>query len=229
MQTLVIRLLVFLALANSANAAQTTYNFNFSAGGTGSFVYDDGAMTANAITFDFGALGSIAPYGFGTSLTGSIFGTPPRAAILQNGTFFGVTQVAGNLSATVRLYTNGTYCVRPYPEPSPDYCLESGTYRIAPAVVPSPPSVSGYVRVQFLDGRVGLFHIRCVGRRHQSSQLPLWHLWNWVDGSQRVLDKHRVRKSSCVGGGPGQHVLSLDWRLGVRLAFANRRHVLRQA
>jgi hypothetical protein len=56
-----IRLLVFLALAGSANAAQTTYHFNFSAGGTGSFVYDDGAMTANAITFDFGELGTIAP------------------------------------------------------------------------------------------------------------------------------------------------------------------------
>ena len=47
MQT-VIRLLVFLALAGSAHAGQTTYSFNFSAGGTGSFVYDDVAMTASA-------------------------------------------------------------------------------------------------------------------------------------------------------------------------------------
>ena len=51
----------FFALAGSANAAQTNYNFNFSAGGTGSFVYDDVAMTASAITFDFAALGAIAP------------------------------------------------------------------------------------------------------------------------------------------------------------------------
>lgn len=84
MQTLVIRLLVFLALAGSANAGQTTYYFNFSAGGTGSFVYDDVAMTATAITFDFGALGSIAPYGFDKSLTAAIFGTPPSAAIRQD-------------------------------------------------------------------------------------------------------------------------------------------------
>jgi hypothetical protein len=152
-----IRLLVFLALAGSANAAQTTYHFNFSAGGTGSFVYDDGAMTANAITFDFGELGTIAPYGFDTSLTGVIFGTPPRAAILQNGTFFGATRVAGNLRATVRLYTNGTYCVRPYPEPSPDYCLESGTYHSAPAVVSPPPSVSGTYAFNFSTGGSGYF------------------------------------------------------------------------
>jgi hypothetical protein len=78
MQTLMIRLLVFLALAGSANAAQTTYNFNFSNGGTGSFVYNDAAMTTSAITFDFGALGSIAPYDFGSSLTATVFGNHPR-------------------------------------------------------------------------------------------------------------------------------------------------------
>ena len=157
MQTVVIRLLVFLALTGSANAAQTTYNFNFSAGGTGSFVYDDVAMTTNAITFDFGALGSIAPYGFGSQLTATVFGTPPAAAIRQDGTFFGATQVAGNLTATVRLYTNGTYCVRPFPEPSPDFCLVSGTYRIAPAVQPPPPSVSGTYAFNFSTGGAGYF------------------------------------------------------------------------
>ena len=96
MRTLVIRLLVFLALAGSANA-QTTYSFNFSAGGTGSFVYDDVAMTANAISFDFGALGSIAPDSFDSQSTALIFGTPPTAAVRLDGVFFGVTQVAGNL------------------------------------------------------------------------------------------------------------------------------------
>ena len=48
-----------------------------------------------------------------------------------------MTQVAGNLTATLRLYTNGTYCLRPYPEPWPDYCLVSGTYQIAPADGPT--------------------------------------------------------------------------------------------
>lgn len=160
MRTLVIRLLVFLALAGSAHAAQTTYNFNFSAGGTGSFVYDDVAMTANAITFDFGALGSIAPYGFDSQLTATRFGTPPTAAVQRDGTFFGVTLVAGNPTATVRLYTNGTYCLRPSPEPWPDY---SATAAVG----------QRNVRIQFLDGRVGLFHIRCAERRHQYSQLRL--------------------------------------------------------
>ena len=157
MQTVVIRLLVFLALAGSANAAQTTYNFNFSAGGTGSFVYDDVAMTATAITFDFAALGAIAPYDFGSQLTATVFGTPPTAAVHQDGTFFGATRVAGNLTATVRLYTNGTYCLRPYPEPSPDYCLVSGTYQIAPAVLPPPPSVSGTYAFNFSTGGSGYF------------------------------------------------------------------------
>jgi hypothetical protein len=157
MQTLVIRLLVFLALAGSANAGQTTYNFNFSAGGTGSFVYDDVAKTTTAITFDFGALGSIAPYGFDSSLTATVFGTPPTAAVKQDGTFFGATRVAGNLTATLRLYTNGTYCVRPYPEPWPDYCLVSGTYQIAPAVLPPPPSVSGTYAFNFSTGGSGYF------------------------------------------------------------------------
>src|SRR4026209_1855436 len=109
MQTLVIRLLVFLALAGSANAAHTTYNFNFSAGGTGSFVYDDVAKTTTAITFDFGALGSIAPYGFDSSLTATVFGTPPTAAVKQDGTFFDATRVAGNLQDTLRPYTTGAY------------------------------------------------------------------------------------------------------------------------
>jgi hypothetical protein len=157
MQTLAIRLLVFLALAGSANGAQTTYNFNFSAGGTGSFVYDDVAMTATAITFDFGALGSIAPYGFGQPLTATVFGTPPTAAIQQNGTFFGVTLVAGTPTATVRLYTDGTYCLRPYPEPWPDYCLVTGTYLIAPAVLPPPPSVSGTYAFGFSPEGSGYF------------------------------------------------------------------------
>lgn len=156
MQILVIRLLVFLALAGSANAAQTTYNFNFSAGGTGSFVYDDVAMTTAAITFDFGALGSIAPYSFDSQLTATVFGTPPTAAVRQDGTFFGATRVAGNPTATVRLYTNGTYCVRPYPEPWPDYCLVTGTYQIAPAVVP-PASVSGTYAFNFSAGGSGYF------------------------------------------------------------------------
>jgi hypothetical protein len=141
MQSLMIRLLVFLALTGSANAAQTTYNFNFSTGGTGSFIYDDVARTTSAITFDFGALGSIAPYSFGAELTATVFGTPPTAAIRQDGTFFGVTRVADTPTATVRLYTNGTFCVRPYPEPTPDSCLVSGTYRIAPPVVPPPPFI----------------------------------------------------------------------------------------
>jgi hypothetical protein len=157
MQTSVIRLLVFLALAGSASAAQTTYNFNFSAGGTGSFVYDDVAMTTSAITFDFGALGSIAPYSFGSQLTATVFGTPPTAAVRQDGTFFGATRVAGNLTATVRLYSNGTYCVRPYPEPWPDYCLVSGTYNIAPAVLPPPPSISGTYAFNFSTGGSGYF------------------------------------------------------------------------
>ena len=111
MQTLVIRLLVFLTLAGSANAAQTTYYFNFSGSGTGSFVYDDVAKTAPTITIDFGTFGSIAT-NFGSVSTASVFGTPPTAAVHQNGTFFPL-RVAGVNTNSLRLYTNGTYCVRP--------------------------------------------------------------------------------------------------------------------
>ena len=158
MRTLVVRLLVFLSLAGFADAGQTTYNFNFSTGGTGSFVYDDVAKTTSAITFDFGALGSIAPYTFGSSLTATVFGNPPGTTILQNGTFFGVTQVAGVQTATVRLYTNGTFCVRPFPEPWPDYCLVSGTYQIAPAAVAPPPRPSGTYAFNFSAGGAGYFN-----------------------------------------------------------------------
>jgi hypothetical protein len=156
MQT-VIRLLVFLALAGSANAAQTTYSFNFSTGGTGTFVYDDVTKTTSAITFNFGALGSIAPYSFGTQLTANVFGNPPAAAILQDATFFGTTVVAGALTASVRLYTNGTYCLRPHTDPSTNNCLLSGTYQIAPALPPPPPSVSGTYAFNFSTGGAGYF------------------------------------------------------------------------
>ena len=155
MQTLVTRLVVFLALAGSANAAQTTYHLNFSTGGTGSFVYDDVAMTATAVIFDFGELGSIAT-SFNAQSTATIFGTPPSAAVLQNGTFFPL-RVGGNITRTVRLYTNGTFCVRPFPEPSPDFCLLSGTYQIAPALPPPPPSVSGTYPFNFSTGGSGYF------------------------------------------------------------------------
>ena len=94
---------------------------------------------------------------FGSQLTATVFGTPPTAAVHQDGTFFGATRVAGNLTATVRLYTNGTSCLRPYPEPSPDYCLVSGTYQIAPAVLPPPPSVSGTYAFNFSTGGSGYF------------------------------------------------------------------------
>ena len=156
MQTLVIRLIVFLAFAGSASAGQTTYNFNFSTGGTGSFVYDDVARTTSAITFDFGTLGSIAPYGFDSQLTATVFGAPPAAAVRQDGTFFGATKVGNTLTATVRLYSNGTFCVRPYPEPSPDQCLVTGTYQIASAL-PPPPSVSGRYSFNFSTGGSGYF------------------------------------------------------------------------
>lgn len=155
MQTLVTRLVMFLALAGSAHAGQTTYHFNFSAGGTGSFVYDDAAMTATAVIIDFGALGSIAT-SFNAQSTATIFGTPPSAAILQNGTFFPL-RVEGTVTRAVRLYTNGTFCVRPYPEPSPDYCLLSGTYQIAPPLPPPPPSVSGTYSLNFSTGGSGYF------------------------------------------------------------------------
>ncbi len=158
MQTLVIRLLVvFLSLAGSANAGQTTYNFNFSTGGTGSFVYDNVTLTTTAITFDFGALGATTPTSFDAPLTAQVFGNPPGAAIIQNGTFFGVTSVGGVPTGAIRLYTNGTFCVNPYPEPFPNQCLVSGTYNIAPAAPPPPPSVSGTYSFNFSTGGSGYF------------------------------------------------------------------------
>jgi hypothetical protein len=156
MQTLIIRLLIFLALAGSANAAQTTYNFNFSTGGTGSFVYDDVAKTTSAITFNLGAFGSLSPGGFDAGTTAVIFGAPPTAAIKQDGTFFGVT-VGGSSKVTVRLYSNGTFCLRTFPEPFPDSCLVSGTYQIAPAPLPPPPSPSGTYALNFSAGGSGYF------------------------------------------------------------------------
>lgn len=152
MQT-VIRLLVFLALAGPASAAQTTYHFNFSTGGTGSFVYDDVAMTATAVVIDFGTYGSLTT-SFGAPSTATVFGTPPAAAIRQDATFFGL-KVAAVQTATLRLYTNGTFCVRPSPEPWPDHCLLSGTYQIAPALPPPPPSVSGTYPFNFSTGGSG--------------------------------------------------------------------------
>lgn len=155
MQTLVIRLLVFFALAGSANAAQTTYYLNFSGSGTGSFVYDDVAKTAPTITIDFGTFGSITT-NFGSVSTAAVFGNPPAAAVHQDGTFFPL-RVAGINTNSVRLYTNGTYCVRPLPEPSPDFCLISGTYQISTVDLTPPPSVSGTYAFNFSTGGAGYF------------------------------------------------------------------------
>ena len=154
MRTLVIRLLVFLALAGSANAAQTTYYFNFSGSGTGSLVYDDVAKTAPTITIDFGTFGSIAT-NFGSVSTATVFGNPPTAAVHQNGTFFPL-RVAGINTNSLRLYTDGTYCVRPLPEPTPDFCLVSGTYQMA-TVDLTLPSVSGTYSFNFSTGGAGYF------------------------------------------------------------------------
>jgi hypothetical protein len=154
MQTLVIRLLVFLALAGSANAAQTTYYFNFSGGGTGSFVYDDVAKTTSAVTINFATFGSITT-SFDSGSTATIFGNPPSAAVHQNGTFFPL-RVAGVNTNSIRFYTDGTYCVRPLPEPTPDFCLVSGTYQIG-TVDLTPPSVSGTYSFSFSTGGSGYF------------------------------------------------------------------------
>lgn len=151
MQTLVIRLLVFFALAGSANAAQTTYNFNFSAGGTGTFVYDDVAKTTSSITLRFGINGNVTPYGFDSSSTANIFGAPPSAAIKPASTFFGQT----NTGARLWLSSDGTFCL--YATSTQTLpCLVAGTYNIAP-YTPPPNSPSGTYALNFSTGGTSYF------------------------------------------------------------------------
>lgn len=128
------RIASILSIAVSVSAESIPYDFNFSSYGSGTFDYDDMAMDIDQLVLDFGAFGSHGPTSFGSSLTLSVFGAPPNLFVNNDNTFFGLS---GGTAHSVRLNSNGTFCIRP----NGDSCgaepgdLATGTYRIAP--VPS--------------------------------------------------------------------------------------------
>jgi Thrombospondin type 3 repeat len=110
--------------SSTTQADTTTYNFNFSVGGTGSFVYDDATGEADPITLDFGSYGS-ANTNFNSSSTASIFGQPPLSAVKTNGVNI---ILQGGSHPRVLLYSDGTFCVATLGF----VCELNGTYQIAP-------------------------------------------------------------------------------------------------
>jgi hypothetical protein len=150
-------------------AATTEYSFNFSTGGSGTLVYNTSTGVANPITIDFGVLGRITT-DFGASSTASIFGAPPQEAVRLDGVFFPLrrTGESTNYSA-VRLYINGTFCVRLLPENFSLPCVVSGTYRLAPP--PPPAALSGTYDFNFSGAGTGFFNYDAVTKSIDVLQL----------------------------------------------------------
>lgn len=139
----------------TAFAAQVTYSFNFSAGGTGSFVYDDFTHIANPIDMDFGSFGAITT-NFNASSTAAIFGAPPLEHVLADGVFFPLKRAGETENyASVRLYVDGSFCVRILPEIVNPDCILAGAYRIAPALPPE--AFSGTYSFNFSGAGTGYF------------------------------------------------------------------------
>ncbi len=190
MKTVVIRLLVFLALAGSASAGPINYNFNFSTGGTGTFVYDDVAKTTSSITLRFGINGNIPPYGFDSTTTANVFGAPPTPAVKQNNTFFGATSTGARL----RVFTDGTFCLyATSAETLP--CLIAGTYNIAP-YVPPPNSPSGTYALNFSSGGTSYFTYDAVNRR-----IPVFRL-NFGSFGSISTDFNNTPSATNIFGAP---------------------------
>jgi hypothetical protein len=148
-------LVLFSCTWSAVYAEKITYNFNFSVGGTGTLVYDDVSMNANPITMDFGSFGSLVT-NFNATSTASIFGAPPGTEVKADGVFFPLKR-AGDISnyASVRLYINGSFCVRLLPEIDNPTCVVTGTYRIAPDLPPE--AYSGTYSFNFSGAGTGYF------------------------------------------------------------------------
>jgi hypothetical protein len=93
----------------TADATLVGYSVSFSEGGSGSLTYDDVNLDLPSIGFDFGSFGSLST-SFGATLTAQVFGAPPSTPfILQDNTFFGLS---GGTASSLRLSSNGDYCLR---------------------------------------------------------------------------------------------------------------------
>ena len=165
MLSLIHRLVLATALlmhAASASATTTEYNFNFSTGGSGTLVYNTSTGVANPVTINFGLLGSLST-NFNASSTASVFGAPPQEALLANGAFFPLRRAGetANYSA-VRLYSDGSFCVRLLPELDNPSCVVSGNYRLAP---PQLAALSGTYAFNFSGAGTGFFNYDAALRR----------------------------------------------------------------
>ncbi len=125
--------ILWLASCGTAHAGIIHHNFNFSSTGSGSFDYDDASRSINALVFDFGAFGDMSPMNLGAFLTPLVFGAPPGATVAREHTFFALS---GGSAHSLRLSSDGSWCVRPNAARCGARDLASGTYRIAPAAPP---------------------------------------------------------------------------------------------
>jgi hypothetical protein len=142
---------ICLGAATSASAAQTTYDFNFSTGGTGYFVYDDVTKKLDPLVMDFGLMGSIQ-----TDTSNLQWGDPPGNFVLNDGVFYPLRRAGDtNAYSAVRLYKDGSFCLQVLPETDPANCVVQGTYRAAPQLPPD--AYSGTYAFNFSGGGTGYF------------------------------------------------------------------------
>ncbi len=118
------------------NAAFIQYDFNFSTGGSGGFLFDEDVPRITWMTLDFGEFGSAGPNELLSNSVIEYFGHPPSSTILKDN--FPLLLFGGSAYA-VRLMVDGTFCVRPDGNlcglGAPD--LLTGTYSISPVPVPA--------------------------------------------------------------------------------------------
>lgn len=169
---LVVLAMIWLASCATANAAIIHYDFNFSSSGTGSFDFDDASNVVRELVFDFGSLGNLPATDLGAFLTPLVLGVPPGPAVVRDNTFF---RLHGGAAHSVRLNTNGTWCVRQNAgrcESNGRSNMASGTYLIAQA---APGSVVAVAEPDMLAlvivGLVALAFVRLRVSRASTTRL----------------------------------------------------------
>lgn len=156
LRTIAALIAVWMLHATDAGATLLPYAIVFSGGGTGSFEYDDVTLSIPSFELDFAAFGSLASASFGPASTATVFGTPPSTPfILQDNTFF---PLSGGTALSIRMSSDGSYCLRPDNAGCGAGDLQSGSYEIT--LVPEPTTA-----VLLAGGLLGLARRREGARR----------------------------------------------------------------